>query len=61
VKGNKPAKWATAIHHEQITVLALSHASRVRFPYFRHPGVSLRFTPGFMLAPATRVFKVKPP
>ncbi len=26
---------------------------------FRHPGVSLRSTPGFMLTPATRVFSMK--
>ena len=42
-----------------ITV-ALSHASRARFSYFRYPGVplQLRSTPGFMLSPASRVLEV---
>jgi hypothetical protein len=42
---------------ELVVMLALSHASRAReFSSFSVPGVPLRFTPGFMLPPAARVF-----
>jgi hypothetical protein len=33
VRKEKPAKWATALHHEEVADLALSHASRGRSSY----------------------------
>src|SRR5207302_2936156 len=57
IRRRKPTKWATAIHHDQFAAFALSHLRALGFLRFRYPGVRLRFTSGFMLTPAPRVFK----
>src|SRR6266576_1283069 len=50
-------KWAIAADDKITAGFALSHASRARVFNYRHPGVPLRSTPGFMLAPAARVLE----
>jgi hypothetical protein len=38
--------------------VALPHASRARILFASDPGVSLRSTPGFMLPPTSRAWKL---
>jgi hypothetical protein len=47
----EPAKWATADHHGYLPFLRYRTLRALGFLIYRYPGVPLRFTPGFMLAP----------